>query len=397
MEGKLLHIVGGGHNQVPLIKKAKAMGLKILVTDIYETAPCRPFSDFFERIDTTDKENTYNAAVRHKIDYIITDQTDVAVPTVAYIAEKLGLKGIGYETSLKFTDKHRMRDALKDKLPGNIPTFRFFTEIQSAILYCSEQKNISDLLVKPVNSQGSKGVFRLTNEGYKNMILIAFSESKSHGILIEQFLEGDEYSVEGFKDDNQTYCLALTKKHHYLTNDCIDEKNEWLGNISPEIEKALFDLNKKVIDALDLPFGITHAEYKMVKGVPYLIEIAARGGGGSISSKIVPFLTGFEPIQALLNKITGDEEPFTIEDYRKRFAILKFFNLKPGVIKKLTIDQNVVKDLPFFNFELKEGDIIKPVLDSRDRPGYFVVCDSDKQRAIEKEKAVEAAVHIEYV
>jgi len=397
MSGKLLHIVGGGPNQVPLIKKAKAMGLQVLLTDMYETAPCRPYSDFYEQIDTTDKENTLKAAVKHKIDYIITDQTDVAVPTVAYIAEKLGLKGIGYETSLKFTDKHRMRDALKDKLPGNIPEFHFFTEIQKAVDFCSQYSTIEGLLVKPVNSQGSKGVFRLTPEGYKDMIVVAFGESKSHGILVEQFLEGHEYSVEGFKDEKQTYCLALTKKHHYLSNDCIDEKNEWLGNVSPEIEKALFDLNRKIVDALGLPFGITHAEYKMVNGVPYLIEIAARGGGGSISSKIVPFLTGFEPIQALLNKITGDEKPFTIEDYKKRFAILKFFNLKPGVIKKLTIDQDVVKGLPFFNFELKEGDTIKPVLDSRDRPGYFVVCDTDKQRAIEKEKAVEAAVHIEYI
>jgi biotin carboxylase len=396
MESKLLHIVGGGHNQLPLIKKAKAMGLRVLLTDMYETSPCRRYSDFFERIDTVDKENTYKAAERHKINYVITDQTDVAVPTVAYIAEKLGLEGIGYETALKFTDKYHMREALKDKLPLNIPEFHFFTDVQQAVIFCNNHSEVSNLLVKPINSQGSKGVARLTNEDYKELISIAFNESKSHGVLIEQFLEGDEYSVEGFKDDTQVYCLALTKKYHYITNDCIDEKNEWMGNIPLEIEKVLFDLNKKVVNALGLPFGITHAEYKIVKGVPYIIEIAARGGGGSISSTIVPFLTGLEPIQALLNKITGNEIPFTIQDYKKRFAILKFFNLRPGKIEKLTIDKDVIKEAEVFTFDLKESDTIKPVHDSRDRPGYFVVCNTDKEALIQLEKRIEHAVHIEY-
>jgi len=393
---KLIHIVGGGYNQMQLVKKAKAMGFKVLLTDMFDSPPCKPLADIYEKIDTVDKENTYNASVRHKIDFIITDQTDVAVPTVAYIAEKLGMPGIGYETALKFTNKHYMREGLKDKLPHNIPAFHFFTDYNKAVAFCEAHKNIEDLLVKPVNSQGSKGVFRLTPEGFSNMIQVAFNESRSGGVLVEQFLEGDEYSVEGFKNGNEIHCLALTKKYHYKTNDCIDEKNAWLGNVPGDIEKSLFDLNKKVVTALGLPFGITHAEYKMSKGVPYLIEIAARGGGGSISSKIVPFLTGFEPIQALLNKITGNEKPIVIEDYRKKFAILKFFNMKPGKIGKLEIDNNITKDTIEFNFDLKEGDTIKPVLDSRDRPGYFVVAGTDRDKVIAMEKAVEGAVHIQY-
>ena len=397
MEGKLLHIIGGGYNQVPLVNKAKAMGLKVLVTDLYDNPPCRILADFYEKIDTTDKESTYKAAVKHKIDFVATDQTDVAVPTTAYIAEKLNLPGIGYQTSLRFTNKYLMREALKHTLPLNIPQYYFFNTPSEGIKFCKSHPKISEFIVKPINSQGSKGVYKLNQVNFVDVISSAFVESKSRGILIEQYLEGFEYSVEAYKDGpGKTYNIALTKKYHYNSNDCIDERNAWLGDTSEELEASLFDLNRKVIEALELPFGITHAEYKVFKGRPYLIEIAARGGGGGISSKIVPFLTGFEPEQALLNKILGIKQDIKIDNYKNRFAVLKFFNLKPGKIKHLHVNRNVIKDVFEFNLDIKEGDFIKVIKDSRDRPGYFIVNGLDREKVLEKEKEVEEAVQVEY-
>ena len=80
---KLLHVIGGGFNQVPLVETAKAMGMQVLVTDMYENPPARAAADLFEQVDTTDLDGTLAAARRHKIDYVVTDQTDVAVPTTA--------------------------------------------------------------------------------------------------------------------------------------------------------------------------------------------------------------------------------------------------------------------------------------------------------------------------
>jgi len=71
MASGLIHVVGGGYNQIPLVKKAKELGLRVLVTDMYENPPCKALADIYEQIDTTDKEKTFAAAQKHKIDFII--------------------------------------------------------------------------------------------------------------------------------------------------------------------------------------------------------------------------------------------------------------------------------------------------------------------------------------
>src|SRR5438105_11620272 len=106
---RLLHVLGGGQWQVPTICRARAMGYRVLVTDVYAERPGYALADLHAVMDITDLEGTLAVARRHGIDGIICDTTDVGVPTAAYVAEKLGLPGIGYETALRFTDKYRMR------------------------------------------------------------------------------------------------------------------------------------------------------------------------------------------------------------------------------------------------------------------------------------------------
>lgn len=391
---KLIHIVGGGFNQVPLVKKAKQMGYSILVTDMNVNPPCKQYADHYEQINTTNKQATLSCAEKYKIDYITTDQTDVAVPTVAFIAEKLKLLGIGYKTALQFTNKYVMRRALKGLLDEHMPECHYFDNEPEAEKFCKELSKLSEYLLKPINSQGSKGV-AILDQRYTEKIATAFKESVDRGIIIEKYISGFEFSVESFVKDEKVYNLTLTKKYHYNSNPCIDERNTFLGDIDPILEKKIFDVNTKVIKALGLPFGNTHAEYKVKDGNVYLIEIAARGAGGSICSSIIPFLTGFDPLEALLKTLTGQSFEIKIEDYKKKYAVLKFFNFAPGKVKKIHIDKNIFNNVLIFDFNLKEGDTINPVRDSRDRPGYFIVCGENRDNVLKKEKLVESFVQVE--
>jgi carbamoyl-phosphate synthase large subunit len=392
---KLIHVVGGGFNQIPLVRKAKQMGYCVLVTDMNINPPCKQYSDYYEQINTTDKQATLSCAEKYKIGYITTDQTDVAVPTVAFVAEKLGLPGIGYNTALKFTNKYVMRMALQGKLDEHIPEFHYFDNEYEAEKFCERLPQISEYVVKPINSQGSKGVSILSH-WYKQILSTAFRESIERGIIIEKYIAGFEFSVESFVKDEKVYNLTLTKKYHYNTNPCLDERNTFLGDIDPLLEKKIFDVNTKVIKTLGLSFGNTHAEYKVKDGNVYLMEIAARGAGGSISSSIIPFLTGFDPLESLLKTLTGSYFEIKIDDYKKKYAVLKFFNFAPGKVKKIHIDKNLMSNVLVFNLDLKEGDTINPVKDSRDRPGYFIVCGYDRENVLRKEKLVESSVRLEY-
>lgn len=397
MKHKIIHILGGGYNQLPIVKQAKSMGYEVLVTDMYENPPCRKVANYFEQINTTDKEESLGAAKKYNVCAVITDQTDVAVPTVAYIAEELGLEGIGYQTALRFTNKYLLREYLQDKVPESVPAHAYFLEPKSAIKYCSELNDVSKYIIKPVNSQGSKGVHQLSKNNYSELITKSFLEARGKGVLLEEFIEGIEYSVEAYKQDGRIYNLAVTKKYHYNSNDCIDVRNTYLGDISEELESKLFEVNKNVIKALGLPFGVTHAEYKVTKeGVPYLIEIAARGGGGSISSKIIPYLTGFSPNKALIHRVLKLKHNIYIDDYKNRFAVLKFFEPKFGVVEEVYIDEEVASKAIEYNVYLKPGDEVKEVKDSRDRPGYFVVVGENRKIVLDLEKEVEQSLQIKY-
>ncbi len=397
---KLIHIIGGGYHQVALVEIAKDMGFRVLVTDMYENPPAKAVADEFEQIDTTHKEDTLRCAKKYGIDYVVTDMTDVGVPTAAYVAENLGLPGIGYETALRFTNKYVMRKSLQGAFASNLPESHYFESAQDAVHFYHDVRREHDFVVKPVNSQGSRGVFVLAQESADtdDLIYAAFSESRERGILIEKFVRGAEYSAETFVRDGKVHNLTLTKKYHYRQNACIDERNTFLGDVSSELEQAIFDLNEKIIQALGLRFGNTHAEYKVSDNHVYLMEIAARSAGGSIGSKIIPYLTGFDCLRALLHVLTNRPYEINIQDYRKKFAVLRFFNFPAGQVKKIVVNENAVRDLLVFTLsgDLTEGALIKPIKDSRDRLGYFVVHGTDREEVLRREKLAESAVKLEY-
>ncbi len=396
MKGKLIHIVGGGMNQLPAVRTAKSLGLRVLVTDMFPDPPCREEADFFQQIDVTNKVGTLEAAMSFGVDAVMTDQTDVAVPTVAYVAENMGLKGIGYLSAIRFTNKHTMREIVSKSLPEHVPEFHLFETCDDAIRFIESVRNPREWVVKPINSQGSKGVSTLDPGRFGQQVTHALLESRSRGILVERRISGFEYSVEAWVQDGEVRNLAVTKKFHYPANNCIDFRNTYLGDVSPELEEVLFSLNERVIKSIGLRFGVTHAEYMVEDGKPFLIEVAARGGGGSISSVIIPFLTGFEPNKALIHCLFDEPYMPEITDYRKRFVVMKFFEFRPGVVKTLTVDAERMAGLIVFQLDLKPGDQIRDVRDSRDRVGYFVVGADSAQEALRLERAVEDSVFIEY-
>lgn len=395
-----MHVVGGGFHQVPLVEMAKSMGFRVLVTDMYENPPARAVADEFEQIDITHKEDTLDCASGHKIDYIVTDMTDVGVPTVAYVAENLGLPGIGYETALRFTNKYIMRMVLGEKFSAHLPESRYFEDVEEALRFLRKIPREGQFVVKPINSQGSRGVFILapSDANTEEQIYAAFAESQERGVLVEDFISGHEYSAETFVRDGEVHNLTLTKKYHYAQNPCIDERNTYLGDVAPELEKAIFDLNENIIKTLRLPFGNTHAEYMIHGDQIYLMEIAARSAGGSIGSKIIPYLTGFNCMEALLHTLTGRPYEIHIEDYRKKFAVLKFYNFPPGRVKRIFVNESMVHGLLVLALSpyLAEGVTVKPIKSSRDRLGYFVVHGTDRADVLRREKLAESAVKLEY-
>ena len=395
---KIIQVIGGGPNQLGLVNAAKRMGYQALVTDVNENPPARAISDFYERIDTRDASSNLEAAIKHDICAVVTDQTDVAVPTVAYVAESMGLPGIGYDLALKFTNKYVMRSHLAGAFKSSIPAYHFFKSPADAETFLVDAGARRDeWIIKPHTSQGSKGVARLGTDDDAGLIWDAYIEANYNGILVEEFIPGEEYSVEAFVCDGEVHNVAVTKKMHYSTNQCLDYRNTYLGDVDAGIESDLYQLNAKIIRHLGLPFGATHAEYMVQEsGSIYLMEIAARGGGGNISAKIVPYLTNFNPTESILMCALGMKPLLAISDYKQRYAILRFFDFEPGRVRSIDIGNIPEKWLLHFELNLKVGDTIAPLKDSRDRTGYFINIGDTPDEALEREKTINTRVSVAY-
>ena len=102
-------VVAGGEWQLPLIRKAKELGNYVICSNLYADSPGFEVADIGEIADVLDKEKNLAIAKKHEVDIVITDQSDIAVPTVAYICQKLGIKGIGVDKAELFTNKYQMR------------------------------------------------------------------------------------------------------------------------------------------------------------------------------------------------------------------------------------------------------------------------------------------------
>lgn len=392
---KKLLVIGGGRWQIPLVKKIKSMGHYVICTNLYENSPAFKYSDESYVIDILDIEKNLKLAKDKKVDAVLSDQTDLAVKTVAIISEKLGLKTIGIKTAELFTNKSLMRKELKFpnlKHPKNL-----------IIKKEKDLKNIKKnyinfpFIVKPVSSQSSRGVSIVNNE---EELLEKYNYAKSYQtdslVLIEELIGGIEITVEGIKTDLLHQTLGISVKNHFKNLPCIAESLLYFKYHNFDVEEL-----KKINDAIysNLSFGITHSEYKYFNGKFYLIEAAARGGGNNISSHIIPELSGIDVNFEFINMVLEKNKNLKLNIKKIKSVGLVFFNFKPGMVKNIEGEEflensNFILD---YGFEFKSNSEILPVIDDRSRSGYFIISTDNDKELMKLIMEVKSKIKVKYL
>ena len=162
-------VVAGGDWQVELVKKCKELGHTVICSNLYEHSPAFPYADYCEVANVLDKEKNLEIARKYNPDAIISDQSDIAVPTVAYLNEKLGLRGIGSELAALFSDKSLQRVFCREH-GISVPDFKLCSSFHDAAQFL---KNYHKAIIKPIDSQSSRGVFTVCST----------DDIKAHSIL----------------------------------------------------------------------------------------------------------------------------------------------------------------------------------------------------------------------
>lgn len=302
---KKLMIIGAGVYQVPIIKKAKARGLYTIAVSPYGSYPGLEIADKTYDLDVRNQSEILEAARREGIDGITTDQTDMAMRSVAYVAEQLNLPGIGYECARLFTDKYQMRKKSEEL---HLPTIqcRNIGSLDDSIQFFNEVH--TSIIIKPVDNQGSRGVYRIDSiEDLKAKYFETERYSVNGMVIAEQFIKGEEYEVDSIVIDGQEHTLMCGDIVLFDLPDVFSSCTRmYPSNRNPETIKRLLDLNKKTIEGFGLKSGLTHSEYVVDEnGQPYLIEAAARGGGAFVSSDITTLQTGLDTAEYLIDTALG--------------------------------------------------------------------------------------------
>ena len=298
---KKLLILGAGEMQVPVIEKAKDMGLFTIVADYDPMAPGMALADKQITVSTNDYEALIAIATAEKIDGCITT-SDFPVNCVAKISEKLNLKAMTPKVAKICTNKFLQRE-LFQKNNIRVPLFALCNNINDL-----QQFEQYPLIVKPVDSSASRGVKKV--HSYTELTE-AFNEalkfSISKQVIVEQFIQGKEYSVETLTQDNNTTIVTITEKLVRGDNYFVEDTHIQYARIS-DAETELIETEViNAIKALNANNCPTHTEIKIENGKVFIIEIACRLGGDYIASDLVPLSTGIDMLNNLILIATGQK------------------------------------------------------------------------------------------
>lgn len=401
MRKKRIMVVAGSKWQIQITKKIKELGCSPYVVNLYEDSPAFEFADGVGVIDILDKVACLEFAKSNCIDAVLSEECDIAMPTVAYIADEMGLSSQGADHIALFTNKFAMREFCR-KHGLEFPEYRKCETLESAIEFF-ESIN-SKVIIKPLDANSSRGVYTISS---KEELCEAFDKSMAYSkvekcVLVERYIEGTEFTIDGIKTPQKHYTMAISEKKHYEHNKNV-AKELYFSHSNPNFDyEELKAINDYFVNKSGLPYGLTHAEYKYENGKFYLIEIAARGGGNLISSDIVPIMTGIDNYKYLIDCSLGNlyDEEFIIRDkFKNRCSVLRFFDVdgKGGKVKEIKLpklfnDERILK----WELNFSVGDFIEKAEDDSKRIGYYIAYASDKSTLNSMIEQIEAEFEIIY-
>lgn len=372
---KKIAIIGASYLQNPLILKAKEMGLETHVFawqcgDIGEKT-----ADFFYPISIIEKEQILAKCREIHPDAVCTIASDLAGAVATYVANTLGLPANPPESIGPSTNKFLMREAM-EKAGVSVPKHWCVAKGEAI---CLPQGTQFPLIVKPTDRSGSRGIMKAENtNAIAQAVEAAIAQSFEKKAVIEEFIDGPEYSCESVSFQGQHKMIAVTKKFTTDAPHFIEIGHMEPSDLSEEQVKRVHTTVFKALDALSITQGISHSEFRMdAEGVPHMIEIGARMGGDCIGSHLVMLSTGKDFVRMAIETAMG-QPPNMDQVCTPRAAAVRFIFTQQDITVLEKIRRYAPETLYEVNVMGQVGD--HEVCDSSTRYGYFIVSDPDARR-----------------
>ncbi|MFA6937853.1 MAG: ATP-grasp domain-containing protein [Treponema sp.] len=323
MEDQYILILGAGLMQRPAIEAAKNLGYKTFIVDGNPNAVCVPFVDKFEPIDLKDKDKIAELALSLKgnLAAVFTAGTDFST-TVSYVAEKCKLPSHTYKASCNASNKIKMRECFKKE---NVPSPNFQEVERSKITTLLVPEVLNNMkfpkVVKPIDNMGARGCRMIRDKSeFLPAVEDAVRNSKSGKAILEDYMKGDEFSIDALVFNNTITITGFADRHIFYEPYFIETGHTIPTAIDEKKKYELIECFAKGIHSLGLTCGAAKADIKYTENGPMIGEIAARLSGGFMSGWTYPFASGLDLTeQALL--IALGKEPESMLQRRKPLPI----------------------------------------------------------------------------
>lgn len=367
---KKLAVIGASYLQLPLVKKAKEMGLEVHCFAWLDGAVCKELSDYFYPISIIEKEEILKICQEVSIDGICTIASDVAAPTVAFVANNMNLVGNDYEAAVRANNKYQMREAF---MKAGVPCPKYMM-VTPEILHSSEvidglREFQYPMITKPSDRSGSLGVTKIVvPTQFYPAVELAMEKSFKHQAMVEEFIEGREISVEFISYNGVHYPLQITDKVTTEAPHFVELEHHQPSTLSDEMFATIYSITKNALNALGLTNGASHTEYKISKnGRIAIMEIGGRMGGDFIGSDLVRLSTGYDFLKGVIDVALGEfYEPVKTLDMCSGV----YFLCKESEYLKTTIE-NWQSNSLFIKGEITDIEL-REVTCSADRSGYVI-------------------------
>ena len=384
MNQKKLMLLGGIRYLLPAIEVAHRHGCRVITVDYLPNNIAHQYSDEYYNVSILDKEAVLTLAEKLQIDGILSYAVDPGVVTAAYVAEQMGLPfTCSYKAACILQDKALFRQFLKDH-GFNVPNAKGYADADEAL------KDISyfhwPVIVKPVDSAGSKGVTRVDNpDNLKDAIAHALDESHNGHFIIEDFLE-----KEGLSSGSESFFVDGTLKYNAFYDQWFDAEAAnpyapsaecWPANKSERILNDVRQQLQQLGTLLGFRTGLFNVEWRLCRnGKVYLMEVSPRAGGNRLA-EILNFATDVDVIEAEVCKAIGEPLPEVHEpNYKGHYCILVLHCDKTGTYKAVEVDSEYPYEILAKEIRVKPGEKVEPFSGANNAIGtLFIRFDSREQ------------------
>ncbi|SHK75545.1 ATP-grasp domain-containing protein [Hespellia stercorisuis] len=364
---KKIVIIGANSFQNPLIVRAKEMGYETHVFAWQDGSVGERTADVFYPISIIEKEKILEECRKINPCAVVTIASDLAAITANYIANALGLPANSEACVKKSTNKYLMRQSF-NKAGVSVPRF---IKVSLADFEKQAEGLTYPLIVKPTDRSGSRSITEVADKTkLRAAVERAVGDSFEKKAIVEEYIDGEEYSFESISYQGKHTRLAVTKKYttgrpHYIENGHIEPSglsDEVLERVTTEIFRAL--------DALEIENGASHAEFRINgKGKIGIIEIGARMGGDCIGSDLVRISTGYDYVRMVIQTALGMRPDFS-RVQEPKIAWIRFLMTRNEVINFQKIRETFAEKISFVS-EIDKSE--HEVIDSSSRLGYFIM------------------------